>query len=88
MSATDLKRRHERAVADELLKTLKFEAVFVRLGNDIGEPDVIYEGKARTLGIEVATAYHDKSDARQAWEHHAAIGRCHRKATSSGMEEF
>ena len=63
----DIKRQHERAVADALLKALEFENAFSRLGNDKDEPDVIYEHKGRTLGIEVATAYYDNSDAKQAW---------------------
>jgi hypothetical protein len=66
----DLKRRHERAVGDALLKALDTEAAFKRLGDDRGEPDVIYEREGgKTLGIEVATAYYDESDARQEWQH-------------------
>jgi hypothetical protein len=82
VNTADLKRTHERAVADELLKTLTVEAVFARLGNDKGEPDVIYARKQGTLGIEVATAYYDNSDARRAWEH----ARGNRQMPQEGFE--
>jgi hypothetical protein len=36
----DPKRRHERAVGDELLKALDIKAAFKRLGDDRGEPGV------------------------------------------------
>jgi hypothetical protein len=65
----DLKREHERAAGDELLKTLNIKAAFKTLGNDKNEPDIIYERDGKTLGIEVATAYYDESDARQEWQH-------------------
>jgi hypothetical protein len=65
-----LKRKHERAVGDELLKALGMKPAFKRLGDDKGEPDVIYAGEGdKTFGIEVATAYYSKSDAKQAWQH-------------------
>jgi len=65
-----LKRKHERAVGDQLLKALGIKPGFKRLGDDKGEPDVIYEDETgRTLGIEAATAYYAKSDARQEWQH-------------------
>lgn len=69
MQATDLKKKHEKAVADQLLKNIGSNATFKRDGNDQGEPDVLYDIDGRVLGIEVATAYYDNSDARQAWEH-------------------
>lgn len=69
MNSADLKRQHEKAVADELLRSLGVEPPFERLGNDKDEPDVLYKQGARTLGIEVADAYYDNSDARQNWEH-------------------
>jgi hypothetical protein len=62
-----LKREHERAVSDELLKALGIQAAFARLGNDKEEPDVIYERDHHRLGIEVATAYYENSDAKQEW---------------------
>jgi hypothetical protein len=66
----ELKREHERAVSDELLKALDIKFAFKRLGDDKGEPDVIYEGEGgKTLGIEVATAYYAESDAKQEWQH-------------------
>lgn len=62
-----LKRRHERAVADTVIRIVGGPGVFLRMGNDHGEPDVIFEIAGRTLGIEVATVHHDDSDARQEW---------------------
>jgi hypothetical protein len=67
MNTADLKRKHEKAVSDELLNALGIQAAFVRLGNDKEEPDVIYKRDDHTLGIEVATAYYDNSDAKQEW---------------------
>ena len=61
----DLKRRHERARGDVLLRRLGITATFVRPGDDQGEPDVIYTlGNGETLGIEVATAYYSDADAQ------------------------
>jgi hypothetical protein len=54
-------------LANELLNALGIQAAFVRLGNDNGEPDVVYERDGHTLGIEIATAYYDNSDAKQEW---------------------
>lgn len=62
-----IKRRHEKAISDELLNALGIQAAFVRLGNDQDEPDVIYNRDNRALGIEIATAYYDNSDAKQEW---------------------
>jgi hypothetical protein len=60
-----LKRTHEKVVSDELLNALRIQVAFVRLGNDKDEPDVIYECNSHALGIEIATAYYDDSDAKQ-----------------------
>lgn len=82
MNSPELKRQHEKAVADELLKVLGMQATFRRLGDDRGEPDVLYDKEDRVLGIEVATAYYDNSDARQEWEH----ARGNRKMPADGYE--
>ena len=79
----DLKRDHERAVADDLLKNLGFKLVFKRLGDDKGEPDVIYEREdGKTLGIEVSTAYYEEGDAKQEWQH----ARGEREMPAEGQE--
>jgi len=78
----DLKREHEKAASDELLKALDIKASFKRLGDDTGEPDVIYEREGKTLGIEVATAYYDESDARQDWQY----ARGERQMPPEGVE--
>ena len=67
MTFADLKRKHEIAVANALLEVVQKKAAFVRLGNDKDEPDVIYKRDHHTLGIEIATAYYDNSDAKQEW---------------------
>jgi hypothetical protein len=64
---TDLKRQHERSVSEQLLQCLKIKAVFKRLGDDRGEPDVIFNIDEREVGIEVATAYYEDSDAKDEW---------------------
>jgi hypothetical protein len=68
MNGHDLKKQYERAIADELLEACSVQTEFVRYGNDRDEPDVIYRlPNEETLGIEVATAYYEDSDAKQEW---------------------
>jgi len=65
----EIKQGHERAVADQLLKVEKINAAFERVGNaNQREPDCIYSLEGRTIGIEVATAYHEDSNAQDEWE--------------------
>jgi hypothetical protein len=82
MSSLDLKRKHENAIADELLKSLDVKAEFTRMGNDKKEPDVIYQKDGKTLGIEIATAYYDNSDAKQEW----TLARGERQFSKEGYE--
>ena len=77
-----LKRTHEKAVSDELLNALGVQAAFVRPGNDNDEPDVIYKRDDHTLGIEIATAYYDNSDAKQEW----TLARSERTMPPQGYE--
>jgi hypothetical protein len=65
--AHPLQRQHEIAVCNRLLKNLALDATFVRLGDDSSEPDVIYSLGGESLGIEVATAYYDDSQAERQW---------------------
>ena len=83
MGNSCLKKQHEKAVCDNLLRTLGVGAVFVREGNDRDEPDVIYKVGERMLGIEVATAYHENSDAKQEW----TVARGDREFPKEGYEE-
>jgi hypothetical protein len=76
------KRDHEKSVSDELLKALQIGAEFVRMGDDRGEPDVIYRIQDKTLGIEVGTAYYDESDAKQEW----TLARGERAFPQEGFE--
>ena len=64
-----IKQGHERAVADQLLDVLRISATFERNGDpDKNEPDVIYKIDGKAVGIEVATAYYENSDAQDATE--------------------
>jgi hypothetical protein len=64
-----VKSGHEKAVADQLLRSLNIGARFERPGDpDKREPDVIYKVDGKFLGIEVATAYYEDSDAKDAAE--------------------
>jgi hypothetical protein len=64
-----VKNEHEKAVADQLVEALRIEAEFVGPGDpDKKEPDVIYQVEGKSVGIEVATAYYEDDDARDAAE--------------------
>lgn len=64
-----IKQRHEKAIADQLLATLKIDAKFKRFGDpNKSEPDLIYEIDGKMVGIEVATAYYEENDAKDEWE--------------------
>ena len=68
MNGYDLKKQYERAIGDELLEACGVQARFLRYGDDREEPDVIYRlPNEETLGIEIATAYYEDSDAKQEW---------------------
>jgi len=83
VKAAELKRKHEKVVADELLEFFEINATFKRLGNDSGEPDVIYQrSDGETLGVEVVTTYYDESDVRQEWQH----ARGERQVPTEGYE--
>lgn len=65
----EIKQGHERAVADQLLSALKTDATFERMGDPKkGEPDVIFKVEEKTVGIEVAAAYYEESDAKDEWQ--------------------
>ena len=64
-----IKQGHEKAVADQLFEVLRLNATYERNGDpNKNEPDVIYRVGGKTVGIEVATAYYEDTDARDAWE--------------------
>lgn len=73
--ARHLQRQHEIAVCNRLLKNLALSATFLRLGDDRNEPDVIYSYGDESLGIEVATAYYDDTQAKREWS--LARGKIH-----------
>ncbi len=65
----EIKREHERAVADKLLKALEIDASFDKHGDpDKREPDLIYKIGGKTIGIEVTTAYYQQDDAKDSAE--------------------
>jgi hypothetical protein len=76
MSDGNLKRQHEKGVCDRLLAVLGQSLTFVREGDDKGEPDMLYEESTGSIGIEVAGAYYERSDAKDGW------------AAARGKEEF
>jgi hypothetical protein len=82
--AKEIQRTHERAVCDNLLRTLCMSPAFVRMGNDRGEADVIYLLKDQLLGIEVGTAYYDELLAKQEW----TLARGDRQFPKEGIEEL
>ncbi|MFH1368081.1 MAG: hypothetical protein ABII64_03020 [Elusimicrobiota bacterium] len=79
-----IKRVHEKAVCDQLLRTLALSAKFDRMGNDQGEPDVIYDLNNEHLGIEVCTAYYNDEIAKQEW----TLARGERQFPIEGIEEL
>ena len=72
---TNLKRQHETAVGNRLIRSLSLPATFLRGGNDRDEPDVIYSWEGALLGIEVVTAYYDDPYAKDVWD--LALGKTH-----------
>jgi hypothetical protein len=65
----EIKQGHEKAVADQLLEVDNIDATFERVGDaNKKEPDVLYKIGEQTVGIEVATAYYEESDAQDEWE--------------------
>ena len=63
-----LKEQHELAISNALLVAIRQKADFLRLGVAGVEPDVIYRIAERIVGIEVATAYYDDTQAKTEWE--------------------
>ncbi len=77
-----LQKQHEKAVCDNLLGFLNIEASFLKYGDDKTEPDIIYRLGNKSLGIEVATAYYDNTDAKQEW----TLAAGEREFTKGGFE--
>ena len=67
MDKRALKREHEQFIGDTLVETLGLKPADHKLGNDHGEPDIIYKIDNRGIGIEIATAYYEDGDAREEW---------------------
>ncbi len=82
-SAKQIQKQHEKCVCDRLINCLNLNAKFERYGNDINEPDCIYRFEGYLLGIEVATAYYEDSDAKQEW----TLARGEREFPKRGYEE-
>jgi hypothetical protein len=65
----EITRKHEKAVADQLLDASTILARFERFRDPHkNEPDIIYTVGSKTIGIEVTTAYYENSDAKDEWE--------------------
>lgn len=82
MDKRALKREHERFICDTLVETLGLKPSDHKLGNDQGEPDIIYKIDRRSIGIEVATAYYEDSDAQEEW----TLARGEREFSAGGIE--
>ena len=68
-----LKETVENAKTEQLLSLMEVAADMVFIGHgdpNKNEPDVLYKRKPdnKIIGIEVAGAYYEDSDAKQAWE--------------------
>lgn len=63
------KLEHEKAVADELLESLKIKPTDFCQGNpDKREPDRLYRIDKKIVGIEVVTAYYTEQEAKMTAE--------------------
>lgn len=82
MSTKFSKRDHEKYIASNLLKSLNSQYEFDRMGNDSGEPDVIFRDTNKTIGVEICLAYYDDSDAKQEW----TLARGEREFPTIGYE--
>ncbi len=70
MDNKTLKRQHEKVVAEVLVRELDVEDFhFDCLGNDAGEPDVIFKHGNKRIGVEVAVAYLDNDCAKFEWDY-------------------
>jgi hypothetical protein len=59
------KLAHERAVADELIESLKIKPIDARYGDpNKNEPDRLYKIDGKIIGIEVVTAYYNEQEAK------------------------
>jgi hypothetical protein len=81
-SAKQLQKQREKWVCDTLIDKLNLNAKFERYGNDINEPDCIYESNGELIGIEVATAYPENVYAKQKW----TLARGERQFPQQGYE--
>lgn len=69
MEKQSLKRQHEKAVVEDLMKCLENQdPQFDRMGDDKNEPDVIYSMGDKRVGVEVVTAYIDNDYAKLKWD--------------------
>jgi hypothetical protein len=66
----DLKAKHEKWVGDEFISWLSVaeSKQFNYVGRPDRAPDLVYRSEPEELQLEVASAYHDRLDARWRWE--------------------
>ena len=70
MITTQLKRDQEKWVASSIINCLQLrDFYFDRMGNDINEPDVIFNSNGIMVGFEIASAYLDEECARFEWDY-------------------
>lgn len=67
---------HEKSCGDLLLNLLSEKYwTYVRHGNEIDEPDLIYKNERNTLGIEVTVAYRNNLLAEDFWNIRSNLGK-------------
>jgi hypothetical protein len=76
VSESNLKAQYEHWAADVLLSALEIKdrMEFVRHGDDVTEPDIIYAFRDHSLGIEVTTAYYSDKHALEIWDNASTLG--------------
>ncbi len=52
-------RRFEKYMAEQFIKRYDSSWSYLRMGNDTGEPDVIFARADKTLGVEITTAFYE-----------------------------
>ncbi len=63
-----IKHRYEKWAADTLVAALGLHAHYLRHGDEVSEPDIIYQTQESSLGVEVTTAYYSDGHARAVWD--------------------
>lgn len=52
-------RRFEKYMAQQFVKRYDPSWKYLRMGNDVGEPDVLFTRNGQVLGVEITTAFYE-----------------------------